>query len=81
VLNRRTLCVVVETRNARGFLNTRNIFNDQYSYTVKQRWQEGVGFVTWDSWSNKAYKYNYQAVAEYTSRVSPHLVIMNVSWD
>jgi len=81
VLNKPTTCVVVETRTRNGSLNTRNIFNDQYSYTMKQSWRDGEGFMTWDSWSNRTYKYYYQGVAEYTSKVTPHLIIMNVSWD
>jgi hypothetical protein len=48
---------------------------------MKQSWRDGEGFMTWDSWSNRTYKYYYQGVAEYTSKVTPHLIIMNVSWD
>jgi hypothetical protein len=81
VMGKPSTCVVIDTRTKDGFLNTRNIFNNEYSYTMKQYWREGAGFVTWDSQSNRAYKYPYEAVADYTSRVSPHLIIKNVSWD
>lgn len=76
-----TECVVVDTRTPEGFLHTRNIFNDAHSYTFKSRWNDNVGFVSWDSVSGREYKFPYRAVRDYTSQVSPHLVIMNVSWD
>lgn len=81
VNERPSVCTVVDTRTPDGFINTRNIYNNEYSYTFKQRWVEGQGFVTWDSVTKREYKYQYQPVRDYTSRVSPHLVIMNVSWD
>jgi hypothetical protein len=73
--------VVIDTRTRDGFLNTRNIFNDEYGYTFKSYFREGKGFVSWDSVTQGEYKFPYRAVRDFTSQVSPHLVIMNVSWD
>jgi hypothetical protein len=81
VYERPTTCVVVDTRTHDGFLDTRGIYNDQYGYTMKQRFVGAHGFLTWDSVTKQTYKYPYEAVRDYTSRVTPHLVIMNVSWD
>lgn len=81
VFEQPTMCVVIDTRTSDGFLNTRNIFNDKYSYTFRSYWREGKGFVSWDSVSREEYKFPYQAVRELVSQVSPHLAIMNVSWD
>lgn len=81
VMSRPTTCVVMDTRTHDGFLDTRAIHSSQYGYTMTQYWQEGKGFVTWDSVTKRKYKYPYKAVGHLRSQVTPHLVITNVSWD
>lgn len=81
VFGRSSTCVVVDTRTHDGFLNTRGIYNNQYGYTMKQRFVGAKGFMTWDSYTKKVYKFPYQSLGNQTSRVTPHLTITGVSWD
>jgi hypothetical protein len=80
VNGRPSVCVVVDTRTSNGFLDTRSIYNNEYGYTMKQRFVGAKGFVTWDSVTNSTYKYPYRVVNG-ASQVTPHLTIVNVSWD
>lgn len=80
VFGKPSTCTVVDTRNADGFLNTRGVYNNTYGYTMKQRFVEGRGFMTYDSYNGKMYKFTYEVVNG-MSRVTPDLVIEGVSWD
>jgi hypothetical protein len=76
-----TVCTVVENRNSQGFLNTRNIYNNQFGYTVKS-WFDHRGFMTWDSIRKKSYQRNYQVTnIALGSSVTDELVVQDLSWD
>lgn len=81
VFKKASTCMVVDTRTHNGFLDTRTIYNSEYSYTFKQVWVQGKGFMSWDSVTKKQYKYSYKMPHDTLSQVSPHLKIKNVSWD
>jgi hypothetical protein len=81
-------CVVIETREDSGALRTRNIFSNRFGLTIKSRFDEKKGFVTWDSHNQFEYKWEYK-VGQITgaggitaySYVMPGLLLENVSWD
>jgi hypothetical protein len=75
-----TTCVVTDTRTVHGFLDTREVRNAKYNYTVRGRFDGARGYLTWDSVSGKVYKYPYR-VNHGLTQVSPDLLIEGVSWD
>lgn len=75
-------CVVIETRTGKGFLNTRNIFSNRFGLTVKGRFREGVGYVTWDSHNDYEYKWEYEVGRiPGTSYVMPRFSVEGLPWD
>lgn len=80
VFGKPSTCTVVDTRTHNGFLDTRAIYNNTYGYTMKQRFVGARGFMTWDSYNGKMYKFPYEVVNG-MSRVTPDLVIQGVTWD
>jgi hypothetical protein len=74
-------CVIVDTRTPDGFLNTRGIYNNEYGYTMKQRFVGAKGFVTWDSVTKSTYSFPYKVLANRSMMVTPHLVIDNIPLD
>lgn len=75
-----TICLVVDTRTIRGFLDTRVVHSAKYGYVVKGQFVGAQGYLTWDSLNKKVYKYPYRLNHGLT-QVSPDLVIEGVSWD
>lgn len=81
VLGLPSQCEVVDIRTSNGFLDTREIREARFGYTMRQKYIPGVGFSTWDSYSLNTYKFPYQTGQGGESVVSPHLVIDKISWD
>lgn len=79
------LCTIVETRTPTGALQTRGIFSNRFSLTIKSRFDPVKGFVTWDSFSNRVYRWGYQAESGDSvvalSRVKPGFLVEGLSWD
>lgn len=81
-------CVVIETREDSGALRTRNIFSNRFGLTIKSRFDEKKGFVTWDSHNQFEYKWEYKVgqitgaggTTAYTY-VMPGFLLHGVSWD
>lgn len=78
-------CKVVETRETGGALRTRNIYSNRFRLTIKSRFDEKKGFVTWDSHNKFEYKYEYKVGGVdglgAWSYVMPGFLVQNVSWD
>lgn len=80
------VCTVVETRENTGALRTRNIFSNKFRLTIKSRFDKVLGFVTWDNYNNREYKWEYQVRkfegnSEPYSEVMPGVFVESVSWD
>ena len=78
-------CVVIETREDSGALRTRNIFSNRFGLTIKSRFDEKKGFVTWDSHNKFAYSWQYE-IGEVNgeggySYVMPGVLVKDLSWD
>jgi hypothetical protein len=78
-------CVVIETREKGGALRTRNIFSNRFSLTIKGRFDNEKGYMTWDSHNKYEYKWDYkvggnQELGVWTY-VMPSFLVQNVSWD
>ena len=74
-----------EIREKGGALKTRNIYSNRWGLTIKSRYDEKKGLVTWDSHNKFEYKWEYkvggvgkQAAVTY---VMPGVLLENVSWD
>jgi hypothetical protein len=78
-------CVVIETREDGGALRTRNIFSNRFGLTIKSRFDDKKGFVTWDSHNKYEYKWEYKVdkvdEEKIWSQVMPGFYLENVSWD
>lgn len=75
-------CVVIETRTASGGLNTRNIFSNRLGLTVRGRFREGLGYMTWDSHNKFEYKWDYKpGKITGSSYIMPGVSVENLSWD
>lgn len=79
-------CVVIETRNKGGFLNSRNIFSNKFQLSVKGRFKEDQGYVTWDSHNKFEYKWEYKVgrvpgSTQLHTYVMPGFLLRDVSWD
>jgi hypothetical protein len=78
-------CVVIETRESNGALRTRNIFSNRFQLTIKSRFDDEKGFVTWDSHNKFEYKFDYKVGGvegtQPWSYVMPGFLLENVSWD
>ena len=79
------ICTVIETREKRGALRTRNIYSNRFSLTIKSWFDKEKGFMTWDSHNKFAYKWQYKigGVNGTTAKtyVMPGVLLENVSWD
>lgn len=78
-------CKVIETREKNGALRSRNIFSNRFGLTIKSRFYEKKGFVTWDSHNKFEYPWSYKVggvndLGAWTM-VMPGFYIQNVSWD
>jgi hypothetical protein len=79
------LCTVIDTRDPGGALQTRGIFSNRFSLSIKSRFDPVRGFLTWDSVSGREYRWNYQT--EYgksgavLSRVIPGFLVEGIPWD
>jgi hypothetical protein len=78
-------CVVIETREKGGALRTRNIFSNRFSLSIKGRFDEEKGYMTWDSHNNYEYKWDYKVGGNdglgVWTYVMPGFLLQNVSWD
>jgi hypothetical protein len=79
------VCTVVETREEKGFLKTRNVYSNKFGLTVKLRW-DGKQFLTWDSHNKYEYKWEYKLgnVPGYTNPhtyIMPGVLLESVSYD
>jgi hypothetical protein len=68
------VCTVVETREEKGFLKTRNVYSNKFGLTVKLRW-DGKQFLTWDSHNKYEYKWEYK-LGNVPMSTQPHTYIM-----
>ena len=79
------ICTVVETREKNGALKTRNIYSNRWGLTIKSRFDDAKGFVTWDSYNKFEYKWEYKigGVGDQSAHtyVMPGVLLENVSWD
>lgn len=79
------VCTVVETREKTGALKTRNIYSNKFQLTIKSRFDNEKGFVTWDSHNKFEYKWDYKLGTAGTQNphtyVMPGFLLENVSWD
>lgn len=79
------VCTVVETREKSGALKTRNIYSNRFGLTIKGRFVEEKGYMTWDSHNKFEYKFDYKPGS--IGNQIPHTYVMpgflleNVSWD
>jgi hypothetical protein len=80
------ICTVVETRESNGALKTRNIYSNKWQLTIKGRFDESKGYMTWDSHNKFEYKWEYK-IANIPNSTSPYTYVMpgvileSVSWD
>lgn len=78
-------CVVIETREKGGALRTRNIFSNRFSLSIKGRFDEEKGYMTWDSHNKYEYKWDYKVGGNdglgIWTYVMPGFLLQNVSWD
>lgn len=75
------ICVVIETRESNGALRTRNVFSNKFSMTIKSRFDEQKGFMTWDSHNKYEYKWEYKLGGTGWTYIMPGFLLENVSWD
>jgi hypothetical protein len=77
--------VVIETREKGGALRTRNIFSNRFSLSIKGRFDEEKGYMTWDSHNKYEYKWDYKVGGNdglgIWTYVMPGFLLQNVSWD
>lgn len=78
-------CKVIETRETGGALRSRNIFSNKFGLTIKSRYDEKKGFVTYDSHNKFEYAWTYKVggvsgLGAWTM-VMPGFYVQNVSWD
>lgn len=79
-------CVVIDTRTSDGALHARNIFSNRFGLTIKGRFKQGVGYVTWDSHNQREYKWEYkvgrvEGSDNPYSYVMPGILVENIPWD
>jgi hypothetical protein len=74
-------CKVVETRETGGALRTRNIFSNKWKLTIKGRFDAKQGYLTWDNYNKREYKWEYKVGAAGWTYVMPGVLLQNVSWD
>jgi hypothetical protein len=75
------VCKVIETRESGGALRTRNIFSNKWKLTIKGRFDKEKGYMTWDNYNNREYKWEYQVGGIGWTYVMPGVLLENVSWD
>ena len=75
------VCKVIETRESGGALRTRNIFSNKWKLTIKGRFDKEKGYMTWDSYNNREYKWEYKPGGTGWTYVMPGVLLENVSWD
>jgi hypothetical protein len=79
-------CIVLEVRSKGGALVSRGVFSNLFGLTVKSRFVNGKGFMTWDSHNKFEYKWEYKVgmipgSTTAMSYVMPGFLVENVSWD
>ena len=74
-------CVVIETRETGGALRTRNIYSNKFKLTIKGRFDKQLGYLTWDNYNNREYKWDYKVGVMGWTVVMPGVFVENISWD
>ena len=74
-------CIVIETRETGGALRTRNIFSNKWKLTIKGRFDPKQGYLTWDNYNKREYKWDYMVGGTGWTYVMPGVLLQNVSWD
>ena len=74
-------CIVIETRETGGALRTRNIFSNKWKLTIKGRFDKEKGYMTWDNYNKREYKWDYQIGGTGWTYVMPGVLLENISWD
>ena len=74
-------CVVIETRETGGALRTRNVFSNKWKLTVKSWFDKKKGFMTWDNYNQREYKWEYKVGGNGWSYIMPGVLLENISWD
>ena len=75
------VCKVIETRETGGALRTRNIFSNKWKLTIKGRFDLKQGYLTWDNYNKREYKWEYKVGGAGWTYVMPGVLLQNVSWD
>ena len=75
------VCKVIETRETGGALRTRNIFSNKWKLTIKGRFDPKSGYMTWDNYNNREYRWEYKVGGIGWTYVMPGVLLQNVSWD
>ena len=75
------VCVVIETRETGGALRTRNVFSNKWKLTVKSWFDKKKGFMTWDNYNQREYKWEYKVGGNGWSYIMPGVLLENISWD
>ena len=75
------ICIVIETRETGGALRTRNIYSNKFKLTIKGRFDKKLGYMTWDNYNQREYKWDYLAAGSGWTYVMPGVLLQNVSWD
>jgi hypothetical protein len=75
------VCVVIETRETGGALRTRNIYSNKFKLTIKGRFDPKLGYLTWDNYNQREYKFNYVPTDNGWTLVMPGVILQQVSWD
>jgi hypothetical protein len=75
------VCKVIETRESGGALRTRNIFSNKWGLSIKGRFDNEKGYMTWDSHNKYEYKWDYKVGGSGWTYVMPGVLLENISWD
>ena len=75
------ICIVIETRETGGALRTRNIYSNKFKLTIKGRFDKVQGYMTWDNYNQREYKWDYLSAGSGWTYVMPGVLLQNVSWD
>ena len=78
-------CIVIETREKGGALRSRNIFSNKFALTIKGRYDDEKGYLTWDSHNKFEYKWDYKVGGSEDlgvwTYVMPGFLVQNISWE
>lgn len=75
------VCKVIDIRTKDGSLKERNILSNKFGLSIRSRFDDKKGFVTWDSHNKYEYKWQYKAGGTGWTYVMPGFLLENISWD